>query len=93
MGRFGLERASELAQLALFALALAQYGLNLPVKTAKHLSVMLFEGFSAFFGEGGLAARQDEKGEKPRKGALTDGSGSAIAGSKNFTLSRFTILM
>jgi len=54
---------------------------------------MLFEGFSAFFGEGGLAARQDKKGEKPRKGALTDGSGSAIAGSKNFTLSRFTILM
>jgi len=54
---------------------------------------MLFEGFSAFFGKGGLAARQDKKGEKPRKGALTDGSGSAIAGSKNFTLSRFTILM
>ena len=33
---------------------------------------MLFEGFSAFFGKGGLAARQGKKGEKPRKGALTE---------------------
>ena len=81
-GRSGLERVSELAQLALFALTLVQHELNLSVKTAKHLSVMLFEGFSAFFGEGGLFARQDKKGEKPRKGALTDGSGSAIAVSK-----------
>lgn len=66
-GRSGLERVSELVQLALFVLALVQHELNLSVKTAKHLSVMLFEGFSAFFGEGGLFARQDKKVKSPER--------------------------
>lgn len=61
-------------------------------ETAMHIGVVCIIGIS-FSAVKVNSARQDKKGEKPRKGALTDGSGSAIAGSKNFTLSRFTILM
>ena len=66
-GRSGLERVSELVQLALFALALVQHELNLSVKTAKHLSVMLFEGFSAFFGENGLTPIKTKKAESTER--------------------------